>query len=252
MIQAVGDGPAQSVYTSALDKRIKESGRWAKIHDGFYHTLDFSLQGELVSIDSLFEYQVDGILTALVLVHLLAEPSPISPFLVYAALFKPPEALDFLERTDYEDYTTPRALDFLARPEYDEYRREHLLAMIPDKKTRRKVAKAINLTPHDSIPWQRMARDPLGSIAMTFMEAPATYLQQVPRDEKIHASVKRQLLGHLLIGSHIPWKMPQFIAFSTGVRLGLCKIREIVKVSLASNTLLGRLTCRFVLAQKHV
>lgn len=244
----MGDGPAQSVYTGVLGKRIKESGRWLPIHDGFYRTLNLSLQGDLVSADTLIEYEVDGILTALVLVHVLAEPSPVSPFLVYAALFKAPREL---ENSKYEDYTTPRAIDFLARSEYDDYKREHLLAMIPDKKSRRTVAKVFALKPDDKIPWQRISHDSLGRLALTFMEAPATYFEVV-RDPMQHTSVKRQLLSQLLIGCHVPWKQPQFIAFSKGLRLGLCKIREIVKASLAPNRLLSRLTCCFVLVQKHV
>lgn len=220
------------MYTTVLGERIKESQRWLPIHDGFYHSLNLSIQGDLVSEDSLLEYQVDGILTALIMVHVLAEPSPVSPFLVYAALFPTPQQL---ENSKYEDYTTPRAIDFLARSEYDDYTREHLLAMIPDKKTRRTVAKVFVIEPDDKIPWQRMARDPLGNLALTFMEAPATYFQD-PRDQMQHTSVKRQLLSQLLIGCNLPWKHPHFMAFSKGLRLGLCKIGEIVRVSLASKT----------------
>jgi hypothetical protein len=109
--------------------------------------------------------------------------------------------------------------------------------MIPDKKTRQMVPKVFDLKADDFIPWKSIARDALGQLAVTFLEAPATYFEIV-RDEEQHPSVKRQLLSQLLIGHPEPWLHPQFIAFSKGLSLGLCKVKDIVKASLAPKQLL--------------
>ncbi|KAF8346155.1 hypothetical protein F5887DRAFT_916839 [Amanita rubescens] len=210
---SLGDGPAIAVYQGALDMRIG-SERWTDINDGFYRTLSFSPAAAHVKKSSLVEFKIDGILTALVMVQLLAEPYPVNPFLVYAAFFSEREPLEFLM-----DPTSPD----------DEYKRDHLLAMIPDKETRRALAELFKLDKKKTVSalqasrhplYRRAFEDPIGAGATFFNEA---------RDDDQHENIRRQLFNVLLIGHDEPWKHPHFIAFSRGLRLGLLRVKHIVK-----------------------
>ena len=123
MDAAAGNGPAQAVFNQALGNRVNE-GRWNQT-DETYRTLKLLTLPGLESQALLREYKVDGALTTLSLMHLLLEPYPISPFLVYAAFSPGPECLNFLAHGSYSDYKLA-----------------HLLQMIPDK-TKRQQVKAV-------------------------------------------------------------------------------------------------------------
>jgi hypothetical protein len=82
----MGNGPAALAYQEALSTRVKNSQRWNMVGDGTYYTLDLSLSSDYVRSDTLQEYTLDGVLTALLIIHLLIEPSPVSPLLLYAAV----------------------------------------------------------------------------------------------------------------------------------------------------------------------
>jgi hypothetical protein len=102
-ILAIGDGPAQSVYQGALAAHLKDRKHWGDIHGGMYLTLNFNPKPDLVHHDSLIEFELDGVLTVLVLAQWLVEPYPVNPFLVYATFFPESEDMDFL-RASYKEH----------------------------------------------------------------------------------------------------------------------------------------------------
>ena len=93
--------------------------------DGPYHTLNLGTSSQLVSASSLEEFQLDGVVAALAMYHLLVEPCPISPFLIYAACFT--DATCLMENTDY------------------------ILAMIPDNDTRGLVTDILQFKKDDLV-----------------------------------------------------------------------------------------------------
>lgn len=214
--RAIGDGPAQGVYQRALEMRIN-SGRWLDINGGFYRTLNFCPKPALVRRDSLLDFEIDGVITAMVMAQLLVEPYPVNPFLVYAAFFPGRESLEFL-------------LDPLVEDDED-YKRDYLHAMIPDRETRMALAELFKLSPDQIIPvheavehvlFRRAFEDPIGAPA-TFFSGP------FPRDVHQHANIRQELFNLLLIGHHKPWTHPHFTAFARGLRLGLCNVPVFVK-----------------------
>jgi len=199
-----------------------ETERWLNINGGFYRTLNFTPKPTHVCTDSLVEFEIDGIMTAMVMVQLLVEPYPVNPFLVYAALLpKGPECLEFLMDPPSPD---------------EDYKREYLFAMIPDKDTRKALAelfklskgrKASALEAIQDILLRRAIEDPIG--------APATYFVK-PRDDAQHANIRSQLFNVLLIGHDEPWTHPHFEAFARGLHLGLCGVPSIMKAPLEHET----------------
>lgn len=192
------------------------SGRWLPINGDFYRTLNFYPPPALVREDSLIDFEIDGVMTAMVMVQLLVEPYPVNPFLVYAALFPGPESLKFLLDPPIED---------------DDYKHEYLCAMIPDKETCKALIELFKLRKDTIIPLceavehvllRRAFDDPIGAPA-TFFSGPD------PRDDNQHANIKQQLFNLLLTGHHEPWKHPHFMAFARGLRLGLCNVPVFVK-----------------------
>ncbi|KAF8716483.1 hypothetical protein AX14_012315 [Amanita brunnescens Koide BX004] len=183
---AVGNGPVQAVYKAALALRVQQK-RWNEIH-GTYQTIKLSLLPGLESRASLAEYRVDGALTALLLIHLLLEPAPISPFLVYTAFSPGPECLDFLVRESCRDYKLA-----------------HLLQMIPDKGKQNKPAE--------------MYAHIVGRLALEIGVDPTFFVDD--REKEQHIGVTRRLLGELLLACQEPWEQGQFLAFTEGFRLEL-------------------------------
>jgi hypothetical protein len=91
-----------------------------------YYSLNLSTKSQLVSSSSLEEFQLDGVVAALAIFHLLVEPCPISPFLIYTACF-----------TD--------ATCLIKKPDY-------ILAMIPDRQTHALVAAILRFKKNDLVP----------------------------------------------------------------------------------------------------
>ena len=150
----------------------------------------------------LKEYKVDGALTALSLMHLLLEPYPVSPFLVYAAFSPGPECLDFLARGSYGDYEL-----------------EHLLQMIPDKTKHQQVKAVCTMVRTHTIEPAVIHADIVGRVALG-INFECTFFV-TPRDEGQHINFKRRLLAELLLGCPEPWEQRQFLAFTEGFRLEL-------------------------------
>lgn len=197
---AVGNGPAQAVYKAALALRVQQK-RWNEIH-GTYQTIKLSLLPGLESRASLAEYRVDGALTALSLIHLLLEPAPISPFLVYAAFSPGPECLDFLARESYRDYKLA-----------------HLLQMIPDKGKRKVVRAVCMMKRTEKIKPADMYAHIVGRLALEIGVDPTFFVDV--REKEQHIGVTRRLLGELLLSCQEPWEQGQFLAFTEGFRLEL-------------------------------
>jgi hypothetical protein len=83
---AVGSGPACLAYHGALISRVCNGGQWQQwLMEVQYYTLNLTSRSDYVSEASLLQYKLDGVLAALTIVHLLVEPHPISPFVIYAA-----------------------------------------------------------------------------------------------------------------------------------------------------------------------
>jgi hypothetical protein len=210
-IPSLGDGPSQSIYQGALDLRVNGEVRWIGIQGGSYRTLDMSLPPNLVLPDAYLDFKTDGVMTALVMVQLLLEPYPVNPFLVYAAFFE-----------------NDSCLDFLTRP-YQDYLPDHLLAMIHDKQTRDLVAAVLKMTPQDVISLREPINNLLVERAMS-IEIPG-YLFQRVRHAGEHEGIVRPLLSLLLLGHHAPWTRRQFEGFRKGIRLGLCQVDDMLKVT---------------------
>ena len=209
----MGDGPTRSILQQALDIRVGSCERWTPSRCDTYRNLNLVAQPALISTGSILDWKVDGSCTALVMVQLLLEPYPVNPFLVYAAFFDSPECLDFL--------LTP----------YREYKPEHLLAMIPDGETRNLAAAVLAHCSDQRFTLQEVGNDPLLSLATSsdVIRYPVSKFYQ-PRDLEAHQALIRLLLSELLIGHATPWDLRQFKAFSTGLRLGICEVDDIVKV----------------------
>ncbi len=146
------------------------------------------------------------------MIQLLLEPYPVNPFLVYAALFEKPECLDFLLRP------------------YRDYKPEHLLAMMPDGE-QGLVAALIAHNRYQTFTESEVINDPL---LIRFIMAPEKSVPistfNGPREPDQHSTMVRRLLSELLIGHGSAWEQDQFQAFSSGLRLEICNVDDIVKV----------------------
>jgi hypothetical protein len=191
------------------------SERWGPINGDFYRTLNFFPPPALVREDSLIDFEIDGVMTVMVMVQLLVEPYPVNPFLVYAAFFNPgPESLEFLLDPPLED---------------DDYKHEYLCAMVPDKQTCKALIDLFKLRNDTIFPFREAAKHDLLRRAFNNpIGAPATFFSGT-RDDKQHANIKQQLFNLLLTGHSKPWKHPHFIAFACGLCLGLCNVPVFVK-----------------------
>jgi hypothetical protein len=152
---------------------------------------------------------------ALSLIHLLLEPSPISPFLVYAA-FSP----------------GPECLDFLARESYGDYKLAHLLQMIPDKKKRKVVRAVCMMERTEIVKAEKMYGHIVGRLVLDLGIDPTFFA--VVREEEQHIEITRRLLGDLLLACQEPWEQRQFLAFTEGFRLELSIKNNIAKACLFS------------------
>ena len=207
MDAAAGNGLAQAVFNQALGNRVNE-GRWNQM-DETYRTLKLLTLPGLESQALLREYKVDGALTALSLMHLLLEPYPISPFLVYAAFSPGP-----------------------ARGSYGDYKLAHLLQMIPDKTKRQQVKAVCAMERTHIIQPAVMHADIVGRLALG-INFECTFFV-TPRDEGQHISFKRRLLAELLLGCPEPWEQRQFLAFTEGFRLELSIQNNVAQAGLFS------------------
>jgi hypothetical protein len=136
---SIGDGPARMAYQGALIAQIKDSKHWNFVGNARYYTLDFSIPSEYTTTAPLIEYKTDGALTALLLIHLLVEPIPVSPFLIYAA------ASHYWLLQDLP-------LDFL-------------MAMIPDHATRQVITVIHGFQSTDTVSLNELATHPVSSRA---------------------------------------------------------------------------------------
>jgi hypothetical protein len=108
--------------------------------DGTYYTLNLSTDSQLVSLSSLVEYELDGALAALSIAHLVIEPCPVSPFLIYTACFT--DAACLLKS------------------------QQHLLALVPDHQTRLVVLAILNFKRTDVISPEAVAMHEVASRAL--------------------------------------------------------------------------------------
>ncbi|KAF8325297.1 hypothetical protein F5887DRAFT_926200 [Amanita rubescens] len=196
---ANGDGPAQSIYQGALTMRLNDSKRWVSFQ-GTYSSLNFGHPPGLHPTRGKVEFQVDGSLTALVMIQLLVEPHPINPFLVYAALFN-----------------SPACLEFLLHP-YKDYHPNHLLAMIQDKSTRDTFAAALVFPVGEKLDPAKIAKNLVCQRAVEKDLSPAGLFMD-PLDEAQHKNFMHLILSDLLIGTGKPWEHDQFLAFTEGLRM---------------------------------
>lgn len=180
--------------------RLKDSKRWVPFQGDYYRSLNFGHPPGLHPTRGKVEYQVDGSLTALVMIQLLVEPYPVNPFLVYAALFN-----------------SPACLEFLLRP-YKDYHPDHLLAMIHDKSTRDTMAALLVFSPEALKELPKILQHPVTRRAVNRNISPAG-LFIGSRDETQHMNIKRLMLSDLLVGIDKPWEHDQFIAFAEGLRM---------------------------------
>jgi hypothetical protein len=148
---ASGNGPMALAYQEALLARVKNSPRWNMVGDGSYYTLDLSLSSDFVRPDTLQEYTLDGILTALLVIHLLIEPSPVSPLLLYAATCDP---------VDWSMTNLPL---------------EYLLAWTPDSKTREDITVIHGFKDNDTILPSQYGTHPVTFRSSTLLNMPVSH-----------------------------------------------------------------------------
>ncbi|KIL54087.1 hypothetical protein M378DRAFT_182667, partial [Amanita muscaria Koide BX008] len=216
---AVGNGPARSTYHGALEARVKDSNRWNTIGDGTYHTLNLSTESDLVAASSLIEYQVDGALIALAMVHLISEPCPISPFLIYAASFKDASCLR----------RSP----------------EHVLSLTPDRQTRRVLSAILEFKKTDLVQSTAIYGHDVASRAIelglvevwldSLLKAASHQAEcqinhfQEPREEGPHQKLTLQLLSLTLLGHTDLWSHRRFQAFCEGINLKFLGVSRLLE-----------------------
>ena len=207
---ALGDGPAQSVFQGALDIRIqRQNSLWCLWHTEPYRTLSLSGSPTLAPEALFIEYQIDGAITALILVQFLLMPYPVNPFLVYAAFFSGPECIDFLLHDDQW---------------------ESVLKLLPNK-VREEVEAVRALTKTKKLEPSNLGNEIIGQQALLLGNVDAIFFIK-PRDDRQHVNFRREVLCRILIGHSEPWAHPQFNAFAKGLRLVLCGVDHIVKACL--------------------
>ena len=138
---AGGSGPAHLAYHGALISRVLDGKRWQQwLTEAQYYTLNLSSHSDYVSEDSLLQYKIDGVLAALTIVHLLVEPHPISPFVIYAA-----------------SVTGRRELRKSVR---------QLIGLIPDRDTRQLVSLILDFPATKIVEVSKVHTDPVMSRAL--------------------------------------------------------------------------------------
>jgi hypothetical protein len=182
-----------------MTKRLNDSERWVPFQKT-YSSLNFGHPPGLHPTRGKLEFEVDGSLTALVMIQLLVEPHPVNPFLVYAALFN-----------------SPACLEFLLHP-YKDYHPDHLLAMIQDKLTRDTVAAALVFPVGEGLDLEKIQKNIVCKRAVDKDLSPIG-LFMGPLDETQHKNFMYLILSDLLVGTGKPWEHDQFIAFSEGLRM---------------------------------
>ncbi|KAM6492157.1 hypothetical protein JOM56_011881 [Amanita muscaria] len=198
----MGLGPARSTYHGALQARVTSGNRWNIMGDGTYYTLNLSTDSQLVSSSSLMEYQLDGALAALSIVHLVVEPCPISPFLIYTACFTGATCLLKSQ--------------------------QHLLALVPDRQTRSVVSAILNFKRTDIITPEAVVMHEVASRALEVALVEIDYFQEAREDEP-HQKLLLQLLSLTLLGHTDPWSHCRFQAFSEGLRLKFLGVNQFLQ-----------------------
>jgi hypothetical protein len=85
--QGIGNGPARLIFRLALQSRIQTQSRWNPTWGSSYYTLVLCPVGDFTPEETLIEYEVDGALAALMMLHLAVEPYPVSPLLLLATCY---------------------------------------------------------------------------------------------------------------------------------------------------------------------
>jgi hypothetical protein len=204
---AVGDGPARLAYQGALEARLKDHQRWNMIGNGTYYTLNFSVPTDFVDPSLVREYKIDGALTALLLIHLLVEPAPISPFLIYAAS------------------VSTWAMEDLPL--------NYLLSWIPDEDTRNLITAIHAFKSTDTVSLQNFATHPVAARADN-LNLPASFFTTT-RDDATNDKIKVQIIASTLVGHPTPWQHRYFQAFAQGFNLGFLGKSDLISVRIFRN-----------------
>ncbi|KAK2466619.1 hypothetical protein APHAL10511_000877 [Amanita phalloides] len=170
--------------------------------EGTYYTLNLSTDSLLVSSSLLDEYRLNGVLAALALIHLLVQPNPISPFLLYAACFSNTTCLD--------------------------RNSEHLLALIPDKQTWFILSAIQSFRNTTVLSPAEAYRHPVASRAIELGLVELDYFHEA-REDALHHQLVLCLLATTLLGHTDPWLHRHFLAFSKGFNLKFLGISCLVE-----------------------
>ncbi|KAK2459355.1 hypothetical protein APHAL10511_008630 [Amanita phalloides] len=137
-------------------------------------------------------------------------------FLVYTAIFKGPDCIDFL-----------------AHDTNQQFRHEHLLAMIPDWETRNVVHAILLFKQMATFEWAESGDKSLLYNHPVLIHS--TWLLDVtffaePCDDVQHTTFVCQLLCDVLIGIPKPWEHAYFQAFAEGLNLHrVCALDHIIE-----------------------
>ncbi|KAK2463499.1 hypothetical protein APHAL10511_004585 [Amanita phalloides] len=202
-IHAFGEAPAHYTYHGAIAAHINDSKHWNIMGDGTYYMLNLSTDSSLVSSSSLDKYHLDRALAALALIHLLVEPYPISPFLLYAACFS--DATCLTQNPD------------------------HLIALVPDKQVQHLISAILAFKTTITLSPAEALRHPVASHALELGLVELDFFHEA-REEGLHGLLVMQLLATMLLGHADPWSHQHFLAFSDGFNLKFLGLDQLVKV----------------------
>ncbi|KAF8350837.1 hypothetical protein F5887DRAFT_1069801 [Amanita rubescens] len=195
-----GVGLTRTVYREALQMSV-ESDRWIPSTNKGYHILHLPANVYLDNRDQTKDFQVEGNLAALYLLHLAVGPDPISPFVIFAA------SINSLDEFNFD-------INF-AR------------ATIHDQETLNKIECIMNLRPDQSVngDWLvQLAED-------VQVQYPHITGQ---RPFHVHQKMQKQMLATILVGHRDPWAHPYFKAFKDG--FNCLAWRPFLKASLFNQT----------------
>jgi hypothetical protein len=136
------------VFNAALSLCVNDERRWSPSTTGGYHTINLCQNPELADEDAVLEYQVDGMLFALYLIHVGVGPDPISPFVLLAASTDDMRSMELSH--------------------------DYILGMIPDALTAEGARQIIQFGPDDTFGLNELHMNKLAVLATVHMDIEVT------------------------------------------------------------------------------
>ncbi|KAF8649576.1 hypothetical protein AX14_008662 [Amanita brunnescens Koide BX004] len=196
-----GSGPARIAYHGALNLRVRNVNRWTLVGEGPYHTLNLSTGSNYVSDADLLQYKLDGALAALTVFHLLAEPHPINPFLLYATCVQNGQAL----RENIRPF----------------------IGMIFDPMTRQLVLSIMKFKATTIVDSSEVTKHPVTLRGLELDGIHGTFFER-SRQLSAHNAFIEELLCVVLLGHPNPWSHKLFKAFRDGFNLRFLKLDNLI------------------------